>query len=258
MTGKDLFIALGFVEEEIIAEAAQDRPQRRVIPMHTVRWMSVLAACICLLIGWAFAAQWMKADNTMCGVAESSTTMTAGDTREESSEEAALEEGGAAQEEETGEGADVGAPMEQDGYKGAVIDHNPQQNGVTVCMSAPGNGEVLCSYDLQKMMERNPDARFLVTFRLYRDGAPIDAEDGAYQDEAERLGALGCALRLLPVETAEGAEQYVCGLLTAEQLRKVTVSETYGCLLGFLPANADGTRTSWDDPDGACITVPDA
>lgn len=62
MTGKDLFAALNFVRDEYVAEAEAEKPARRVIPMKTVRWAGALAACVCLLVGWAFAAQWMQAE----------------------------------------------------------------------------------------------------------------------------------------------------------------------------------------------------
>ncbi len=93
MTGKDLFAALSFVRDEYVAEAETACPARRVIPMKTVRWAGALAACVCLLVGWAFAAQWMKADNLMSGSAEESTAAV--------TEEGALD-GGAADDETAG------------------------------------------------------------------------------------------------------------------------------------------------------------
>lgn len=251
MTGKDVFAALNFVDDELIAEAAEAHTLRRVIPMHTLRWVGTLAACICVLVGWAFAANWSSAtaDNMMIG-GENSTTAAAEDTRES----ADMAEGGAVP--ESAGGTDNGASVGQDAYGGTIIAHNPDQAAETVCYPAPEDGEWLCADDVQEMAERNPDARFLVTFRLFRNSEEItDFEDEAYSGEWERLSALGYDCRRLPVETESGTSWHICVLLTAEQLNQFAAPEDYGYFFQFLPDNADGTETSWDDPRGETISV---
>ena len=71
MTGKDLFAALSFVDDALILEAEEAKPARRMVSMQAVRWVGALAACVCVLVGWAFAADLLNRADSTAGEAAS-------------------------------------------------------------------------------------------------------------------------------------------------------------------------------------------
>lgn len=232
MTGKDLFAALSFVDDALILEAEEAKPARRTFSAQAVRWGAALAACVCLLVGWAFAAERLRytggTANDTAGVAE--------DTVQEA--------GGMPETAEYNAAADAGA-----GFSGEIIDRYLGEDEVAVCYSAPQNGTWTIEQPLQDMLDRfaGEDVRFLVAFELFADETRIDPADDAYTREAERLAAVGYDLRMLPQQSAAGETMRVCGLFTAEQLERFDAADAYGYDFCF-PQNADGTPLDWDDP----------
>ncbi len=233
MTGKDLFAALSFVDDALILEAEEAKPARRVVSMQAVRWVGALAACVCVLVSWAFAADLLnRADSTAGGAAGMADS--AVQTADGESAEAGAAEGA----------ADAGAA-----YGGEIIDGYRGEDEVATCYAAPQDGTWTIEQPLQDMLDSfaGEDVRFLVTFELFSDETHIDRTDAAYIEEAQRLAAAGYDLRLLPQQTADGAAQCLCGLFTAEQLEQFDALETYGYDFYF-PQNADGTPLDWNDP----------
>ncbi len=230
MTGKDLFAALSFVDDALILEAEEAKPARRAFPAQAVRWGAALAACVCLLVGWAFAAERLR-------YAGSTSNETAG-----AAEGAVQEAGGMPETAE--DSADAG-------FSGKIIDRYLGENEMVTCYAAPQNGTWTIEQPLQDMLDRfaGEDVRFLVAFDLFAEETRIDPADDAYAREAERLAAAGYDLRILPQESAAGETMRVCGLFTAEQLEQFDAADAYGYDFYF-PKNADGTPLDWNEPAG--------
>lgn len=238
MTGKDLFAALSFVDDALILEAEEAKPARRVVSMQAVRRVGALAACVCVLVGWAFAADLLNRADSTAGEAASMAD-SAVQTADGESAEAGAAEGA----------ADAGAA-----YGGEIIDGYRGGDEVATCYAAPQDGTWTIEQPLQDMLDSfaGEDVRFLVTFELFAGETHIDRTDAAYIEEAQRLAAAGYDLRLLPQRTADGAAQCLCGLFTAEQLEQFDALETYGYDFYF-PQNADGTPLDWNDPAAAPV-----
>lgn len=230
MTGKDLFAALSFVDDALILEAEEAKPARRTFPAQAVHWGAALAACVCLLVGWAFAAERLR-------YAGSTSNETAG-----AAEGAVQEAGGMPETAE--DSADAG-------FSGKIIDRYLGENEMATCYAAPQNGTWTIEQPLQDMLDRfaGEDVRFLVAFDLFAEETRIDPADDAYAREAERLAAAGYDLRILPQESAAGETMRVCGLFTAEQLEQFDAAGAYGYDFYF-PKNADGTPLDWNEPAG--------
>lgn len=270
MDGKDLFLALGQVQDEFITEA-ETYAGRRVISMHSVRWVGALAACICLLIGWAVAAQWTDNPLQTLFSAGSSNEAALEEATTETAEEAATTEGGyaadiAEAEEETG----VDYSESGDSARGALPTEAPEKTENTqyvilaapfagaksdteVLYDEPQNGRFILDAELKNTLEQCALAeftglpRFLVAFDLYRDEVKIDPDSEEYAAEIERLSGLGYAFRTLSVEHRDKSlKVQVCGLLTEEQLADFDASEDYGYFFYF-PENEDGTPLDWED-----------
>lgn len=116
MTGKDLFAALSYVDDALILEAEEAKPARRAFPAQAVRWGAALAACVCLLVGWAFAAERLR-------YAGSTSNETAG-----AAEGAVQEAGGMPETAE--DSADAG-------FSGKIIDRYLGENEMVTCYAAP-------------------------------------------------------------------------------------------------------------------------
>ncbi len=240
MTGKDLFLALSFIDDELISEAEEAKPLRRAAILPAIRWAGALAACVCVLVGWAIAANFAnQADSgaamTTGGAAPESEWSTATDTAEAAGE-AGAETADAA------EGGEAGAS--EGGVR--IIDRYLGENEVVTCYAAPRNGTWTMEQPLRDMLDEfaGADVRFLVTFELFSDGEAIEHDASAYLEEVNRLAAAGYMLRRLP---RDDGEMLVCGLFTAEELKHFDALEAYGYDFAF-PANADGTPLDWDDP----------
>lgn len=150
MTGKDLFAALSFVDDALILEAEEAKPARRAFPAQAVRWGAALAACVCLLVGWAFAAERLR-------YAGSTSNETAG-----AAEGAVQEAGGMPETAE--DSADAG-------FSGKIIDRYLGENEMATCYAAPQNGTWTIEQPLQDMLDRfaGEDVRFLVAFDLFAE-----------------------------------------------------------------------------------------
>lgn len=251
MDGKDVFLALGHVREEFVTEA-EEYAGRRVISMHTVRWVGALAACVCLLVGWAVAAQWT--DNPLSllsGGGASNDTAKEECTMEtaEAVTEGAIEEDAAEEEAaETGETADNWGSSDI-GSSVTIVDHYTGDDKAIYCYSLAENGEWFLDHHLEEMLQTHTgeDAYFLVAFYLYRDGEKIDPDSEEYAAEIERLTGLGYTFRTLNVQHRDKSLQVqVCGLFTEEQLTGFDASGDYGYFFCF-PENEDGTPLDWED-----------
>lgn len=250
MDGKDLFLALGQVQDEFITEA-ETYAGRRVISMHSVRWIGALAACICLLIGWAVAAQWTDNPLQTLFNTGSSNEAAMDEAATEAAEEAATTEGGytkdiAEAEEET---ADAGCGKVTDGAAAKIIDHYTGEETAIYCYGTAENGEWFMDHYLEEMLQAHTgeDAYFLVAVELSRDGKVIDADSEEYAAEIERLTGLGYTFRTLSVQHRDKSLQVqVCGLFTEEQLTGFDASGDYGYFFYF-PENKDGTPLDWED-----------
>ncbi|MBP3704202.1 MAG: hypothetical protein J6I98_01595 [Clostridia bacterium] len=270
MNGKDLFEALNQVDDALVAEA-ETYAARRVIPMHTVRWIGTLAACVCLLVCWAAAVQWNPLDALSMGgateTAESTTAaaMNEGAAQEEAvTEEATVEEAEAEEEAEVDyseNGASAGGAQEYTEHAQYVIlaEALPAAKSETKELYAePMNGKVILEEELANTLEQCAVTeftglpRFLVAFDLYRDGMKIDPDSEEYAAEIERLEALGYTFRALHVQHKnKSVEVQVCGLLSEAQLAQFDASEEYGYFFCF-PENEDGTALDWEDEAELC------
>lgn len=276
MNGKDLFAALNHVEDALVAEA-ETYTARKVIPLRTVRWVSTLAACICLLIGWAVAVRLMP----FGGMEEAAKDMTTAETVTEGAMNGAVTEEAAPEEVETEEAESETAQAETETGTGAesAEDTKAEEKEETeetaeyviladafpafksegeVRHAAPLNGTYLLDEELKKTVEQCALTnmvglpRFLVTFDLYRDGQRIDPESAEYAEEVARLEALGYTFRTLAVQHGDKSVKVrVCGLLSEGQLGQFAATEDYGYFLYF-PENEDGTPLDWENTAELC------
>ncbi|MGN0479048.1 MAG: hypothetical protein ACI4GO_06415 [Hominenteromicrobium sp.] len=181
MTGKDLFAALSFVRDEYVEEAETECPPRRVIPMKTVRWAGVLAACVCLLVGWAFAAQWMKAGSSMTTGATDSTAavmeegaMDGGEMTDSETAEAAGEEAGEGQAEDTeftaGGSTVCGFGIEAAEVERVTVVSMPESAEHERTYTSPGKIQEIVSYlnglTLRTDFPEDPDAYCGMAYKL--------------------------------------------------------------------------------------------
>ena len=244
MNGQELFAALGCVDDELVAEA-ENYTTRKVIPFSVRRFGGALAACICLLIGWAiFAQSGLKSAE----IAKDSNT------KEMTTEETVIENGSAAN--GTGYMIIAQAPPIFQRYKATP------DTGLT-------NGTLVVSEDLQKTVDQTAYAqltgtpRFLVAFDLYRDGEKIDPNSGEYAKEVQRLTELGYEFRTLYVKQRDkSVKVQTCALMTTKLLQEKDLSAEYGYFLYF-PENEDGTALDWNNvaklsglptPEDAAVT----
>ena len=156
MTGKDLFAALSFVDDALILEAEEAKPARRAFPAQAVRWGAALAACVCLLVGWAFAAERLR-------YAGSTSNETAG-----AAEGAVQEAGGMPETAE--DSADAG-------FSGKIIDRYLGENE-----SAAGETMRVCGLFTAEQLEQF-DAADAYGYDFYfpknADGTPLDWNEPA-------------------------------------------------------------------------------
>lgn len=269
MDGKDLFLALNGVEDELITEA-DAYAVHRVIPLQLKRFGGALAACICLLLGWAVFARFdLKADNTMLGRG-TETAATEGAAEEAGTEEAVVTE-------ETVEEAEAEREESVEEKSEDVAHGTPLfvgEDGVVYCVIAeafpfvahdegnlkdvPQGGACLVAEELKKTAEQtaltqmNGVPRFLVAFDLYRDGEKIDPDSAEYAAEVQRLSALGYEFRTLQVEKRDrSVKVQTCALMTGGLLREKDLSAEYGYYLYF-PENENGTPLDWNDEAELC------
>jgi len=281
MTGKDLFSALNHVDDVLVAEA-ETYTARRVIPMPAIRWMGALAACFCLLIGWAVLAQtgglgfgksasvetaprdekmeWTEntAEVETDGAVPESAPEEECEVTMEESEAAGMENGsihdtaGGAQPTET--------PASSDYDRYLIFAEAPPdaKSDGTVLYAAPLNGAVILGEDISNTMDMlvlahtAKPARFLVAFDLYRDEEKLHPDSDEYLAEVERLKALGYDFRTLNVQhTDKSVQVRICCLCDEGQLRQFAASADYGYLIRF-PENEDGTPLNWEDKAGLC------
>lgn len=270
MDGKDLFTALNHVEDALVAEA-ETYTARKVISLRTVRWVGALAACICLLLGWAVAVRLMP----FGGQGEAARDMTTAETATEGAMNGAVTEEAAPEEVETEEAESETAQAETETGTGAesaedteaeekaeeetakyviLADAFPalrSEEGVR--HAAPLNGTFILDEELKKTVEQcaltqmDGVPRFLVAFDLYHDGQRIDPESAEYAEEIARLEMLGYTFRTLAVQHGDKSVKVrVCGLLSEGQLGQFAAAEDYGYFLYF-PENEDGTPLDWDN-----------
>lgn len=246
MSGKDLFQALGNVRDEYITEA-EEYTGRRVISMHTVQWIGALAACLCVLVGWAFAANWFSNPIKEGASGEAG----AGVMVEENTE--------AAQDHETANDIHNEKKDESNAAVYAeseceIINRYTGEDEVSCELKSVENGSVEIDGCLQEMMETyaEEDVRFLVTVVLSQDQKQIPEHDAQYTAEIERLTDLGYAFRMLPAklpETTDGSKTHICALVSADQLYDFDALEKYGYFITFAE-NYDHTPLDWNDPAG--------
>jgi hypothetical protein len=242
MNGQELFAALGCVDDELVAEA-ENYTARKVIPFSVRRFGGALAACICLLIGWAIFAQSglksaeiAKDSNTKEMTTEAAVEET--ETEEMETEETVIETGSAAN--GTGYMIIAQAPPIFQRYKATP------DTGLT-------NGTLVVSEDLQKTVDQTAYSnfvgtpRFLVAFDLYRDGEKIDPNSGEYAKEVQRLTELGYEFRTLYVKQRDkSVKVQTCALMTTKLLQEKDLSAEYGYFLYF-PENENGTALDWNN-----------
>ena len=275
MNGKDLFAALNHVEDAFVAEA-EAYTARKVIPLHTVRWVGALAACICLLLGWAVAVQLMPfgglgevARDTTTAETVTEGAMNGAVTEEAAPEEVKTEEAESetAAETETGTGAENAedteaeekAETEETAKYVILADAFPMfRSEEEILYAATLNGTFLLDEELKKTVEQcaltqmDGVPRFLVAFDLYRDGQRIDPESAEYAEEIARLEALGYTFRTLAVQHRDKSVKVrVCGLLSEGQLEQFAATKDYGYFLYF-PENEDGTPLDWENTAELC------
>lgn len=279
MQEKDLFAALSYVDDTYVEEA-ETYAVRRVIPLHAVRWAAALAACICLLLGWAVAVQWVPfggfggflakdaaaPENATEGAAEETVQEHALVEEEKAEEEAEVEESSAAV------GAQPTETPESEEDSAYIILNDVLEEEDTGKVQQPANGEWVCESGLRnRVMDvlrmqitpgmaagiGNKDIRFLAAFRLTKDGKQISPDSEEYLLEVQRLVSLGYEFRTLYVEgKSKDIQVCICGLFTAEQLdefnaREFDALDTYGYVFYF-PRNEDGTPLDWNNQAELC------
>ena len=265
MQEKDLFTALSYVDDTLIEEA-ETYAVRKVLPLHMVRWFGALAACLCLLFGWAVAARWapfaaMSDKSSMEKVSQEAAAEAMPEEEwveaEKAETEDAKTEGVMMEETEKGSayGSDVAETPEAGTGPYVILNDAPPifKNDAEVLYADPLNGTVIVAEDLQKtadqcklaQMARSP--RFLITFDLYRDGEKLETSSKAYLQEIARLEEQGYSFRYLVVKKRDKSVAVQgCWLMTSAQLNRFAASEEYGYFLYF-PQNEDGTPLNWKD-----------
>lgn len=291
MTGKDLFASLNYVDDELIEEA-ETYVKARILPMHSVRRIGALAACVGLLVCLTVMLR-MGLFRDGIGAAEKS-MMDSGAMDmyavEEAPAEAVMDEA-AAQEEaaveteeaETEESMAANAPADAAG--GVQPTERPAEKTesdyfiISDAASAdagaelrlPENGEWVCEFGLREQvmtvlrMQITPgvaggtgkEARFLAAFRLLKDGEPVDPDSEEYLAEVQRLTELGYEFRTLYVESStKDVKVCICGLFTAEQLDEFTAREFDANeeygYIFYFPKNEDGTPLDWNNEAALC------
>lgn len=145
MKGSTLLAAMSYVDDALVQEAEDRLPAGKVIPLHTVRWAAALAACVCILVGWAvFAPALQNAANFSGGgkssTAADTTAMEAtneaapvseesfdngaapaeGGAEEEAAAESSVLTGGAQAPAESADGAEIDRGTGKDSYSGII------------------------------------------------------------------------------------------------------------------------------------------
>lgn len=233
MQGKDIFLALSKIDNDLIEEAENDTPHHRV---PFTRW-ATLAACICLLIGWA-------AVSTVYNTAKST-----GSLPETAADNAVMsEECGEAVAEDTA-GADGGT---------AILNNYTDEFSNATGDTVPLPGAYLCASTLEAALRENTGKAlsYLVTFDLFGDAqtGEISTDDPRYTAEWERLASLGYSIRALPCD----GSQRLCLLLTAEEIQSFSenANAAYGYSFHF-PLNQNGEPLDWNAADGAAFSPDD-
>lgn len=225
MTGKDLLIAMNSVDEAIVAEA-EEYSARQILKLHSARWYSTLAACICLLVCWAVVAQTGLFDSRSKNASMDSAGIEgAPETNETTGAGIAHDNEDACEEEIRQETAEqliiYSPPVEYDG------------EAVASSTEAPENGSVILSVSLQATLnmvlsEKNSVEPLLaVQVCIYSEKTLLPPDNPKYIDG---LDALGYEMHTL---TDDNGNEYRCLLLTAEQLRDLAAPTDCGYVIDF-------------------------
>ena len=221
MTGKELFFALGELDDAVIAEAADAKP----ISRGWTKW-ATLAACAALIVAAVPTAFFMQRKGSTASEESFSITAESAEVTEES-EPAKAVTNGVFQPSMVNEAPDAVAREMISEYH-----FDPE---IAVCYAAPKNGEVITSAHLLGAIDEYGDAPlYRVRIDLFDDEQSVELTDAVLDEVSAELSAQGY---IVAIEKAYLWDQPtgVCLTIhsTAEQIRDFPSLSQYGAMLSL-------------------------